>query len=130
MLEVEHPAQDWRAAYQLLQQSQDPKQSVLMMLIYQQNLHWSKLRQISGLVHKVRFSSCQEQYEELPAASNDIFADVPASILWPKLIICSANNNDLDHNFALTLVQELSASSNASMAFVVHQTVVFREKRL
>jgi len=118
MLEVEHPAQDWWDAYQVLQQNQDPKQSVLMMLIYQQNLHWLNLRQISGLAHKVRFSSCQEQYEELPSAESDAFADMPAGILWPKLIICSANNDDLDHNFALTVVQELSASFDASMAFV------------
>jgi len=118
MLEVEHPAQDWWDAYQVLQQNQDPKQSVLMMLIYQQNLHWLNLRQISGLAYKVRFSSCQEQYEELPSAESDAFADMPAGILWPKLIICSANNDDLDHNFALTVVQELSASFDASMAFV------------
>ena len=88
------------------------------MLIYQQNLHWLNLRQISGLVHKVRFSSCQEQYEELPAAGKDVFAEVPASILWPKLIIGKANNDDLDYNFALTVVQELAASYDASMAFV------------
>jgi len=89
-----------------------------MMLIYQQNLHWLSLRQISGLAYKVRFSSCQEQCEELPSAESDAFADMPAGILWPKLIICSANNDDLDHNFALTVVQELSASFDASMAFV------------
>ena len=35
ILEVEHPAQEWWEAYQALQKNQDPKQSVLMMLIYQ-----------------------------------------------------------------------------------------------
>ena len=72
MLEVEHPARDWWEAYQILQQNKDTKQSTLMMLIYQQNLHWLQLRRISGLVHKMRFSSCQEQYEESSAAGADI----------------------------------------------------------
>ena len=102
----------------MLQQNQDRKQSVLMMLIYQQNLRWLNLRQISGLACTVRFSSYQAQYEEVPSAGNDAFADMQAGILWPKLVIGKANNDNLDYNFALTMVQELTASHDASLAFV------------
>jgi hypothetical protein len=118
MLEVEHPAQDWWEAYQVLHKNKDAKQSTLMMLIYQQNLRWLKLRQISGLVQKVRFSACQEQYGESPAADTDALAQVPTGALWPKLVICKANNDNLDYNFALTLVQELTMSHDTSLAFV------------
>ena len=118
MLEAEHPAHDWWEAYQILQQNNDTKQSTMMMLIYHQNLHWLKSRQISGLAHKVRFSSCQEQYGESPSADVDVFAQVPMGVLWPKLVICKANNDNLDYNFALTLAQEVTTSHNTSLAFV------------
>jgi hypothetical protein len=84
MLEAEHRAHDWWEAYQILQQNNDTKQSTMMMLIYHQNLHWLKSRQISGLAHKVRFSSCQEQYGESPSADVDVFAQVPMGVLWPN----------------------------------------------
>ena len=73
MLEVEHPAQEWWEAYRALQKNQDPKQSVLMMLIYQQNLQWLRLRQISGLAYKSglpraknTMRKCREQ-ERMPS---------------------------------------------------------------
>jgi hypothetical protein len=118
MLEVEHPAQEWWEAYQALQKNQDPKQSVLMMLIYQQNIQWLKSRQISGLASKVMFASCREQYDEVQPVRQDALLDMPLGIQWPKLVICSANDDALDHNFALTVVQELRANYNTSAALI------------
>ena len=112
MLEREHPAQDWCDAYRALQQSQDSKLAVLLTLIYYQNEQWLKARQISGLASKIMFASCREQYDEIRPPRQDALLDMPHGMSWPKLAICSANNDALDHNFALTVVQELCADHN------------------
>ena len=112
MLEREHLAQDLCDAYRALQQNQDSKLAVLLTLIYYQNEQWLTARQISGLASKIMFASCREQYDEIRPSRQDALLDMPHGMSWPKLAICSANNDALDHNFALTVVQELCADHN------------------
>ena len=112
MLEQEHPAQDWCEAYRALQQNKDPKLAVLLTLIYYQNEQWLKARQVSGLASKIMFASCREQYDEIRPPRQDALFDMPHGMSWPKLAICSANNDALDHNFALTVMRELCADHN------------------
>ena len=118
MLEKEHPAQDWCDAYQALQQNQDPKQSVLVTLLYYQNEQWLKARQVAGLASKVMFASCREQYDAVQPPRQDALLEMPHGMLWPKLAICSANSDAVDHKFALTMVQELCAGHNTSATLI------------
>jgi len=118
MLEKEHPAQDWCDAYQALRQNQDPKQSVLFTLLYYQNEQWLKARQVAGLASKVMFASCREQYDAVQPHRQDALLDMPHGVLWPKLAVCSANSDAIDHNFALTVVQEVCSGHNTSASLI------------
>jgi hypothetical protein len=130
MLEKEHPARDWCDAYQALQRNQDPKQSVLFTLLYYQNEQWLKARQITGLASKVMFASCREQYDAVQPPRQDALLEMPHGMLWPKLAICSANSDAVDHNFALSVVQELCAViTHLQLSFAVHLMTVCNETK-
>ena len=118
MLEKEHPAQEWHEAYQALHQNQDPKQSVLFTLLYYQNERWLKARQVPGLASKSAFASCREEYSTGVTRQQDALFDMPPGMFWPKLAICSANSDALDHNFALTVVQEICSSHDTSASLI------------